>query len=460
MPTSRRRFLKSAAAISLGFASLHRHIAWAAPLGAENRFGPLATDPKGILDLPEGFSYKVISTVGDSMDDGLLVPGNADGMAAFTGPNGRTILIRNHELKPKAVQASPFGANNELIDTIPREAFYDRGHGKAPHLGGTTTLVYDPKTGMVEREFLSLAATSNNCAGGPTPWNSWITCEETVDLAGGTHEQDHGYNFEVPATAEIQRAAPVPLKAMGRFKHEAIAVDPRTGIVYQTEDQKDSLIYRFIPNTPGKLHAGGRLQALVVIDQARLDTRNWNETLVHLGEPMAVRWADIENVEAPSSDDLRYQGHFVHGAARFARGEGMWYGHDSIYFTCTEGGANHRCQIFRYRPSPHEATADEHNKPGTLELFVEPNNDEIIDKADNVTVSPFGDLIVCEDGGGGNNLVGVTPEGQFYRFAHNAMNNSEFAGATFSPDGQVLFVNIQHPGNTLAIYGPWDQRRS
>ena len=98
--------------------------------------------------------------------------------------------------------------------------------------------------------------------------------------------------------------------------------------------------------------------------------------------------------------------------------------------------------------------------PGTLELFVEPNDGDIIDKADNLTVSPFGDLIVCEDGGGGNNLVGVTPAGAIYRFAHNAMSDSEFAGATFSPDGQVLFVNIQHPGHTLAIYGPWDQQRS
>ena len=454
MPVSRRRFLKSATALSLGFAGLHRHLAWGDPTAA-NRFGPLVPDPESVLDLPEGFGYRILSQVGDPMDDGLLVPGKADGMAAFPGPKDRTLLVRNHESKPNEYWASPFGEKNELIKTIPQEAIYDRGHGAAPHLGGTTTLVYNHQTKAVEREFLSLAGTSTNCAGGPTPWNSWITCEETLNLAGDTIERDHGYNFEVPATADIRRADPVPLKAMGRFKHEAIAVDPRTGIVYETEDQVDSLIYRFIPDQPGKLAAGGRLQALVVIDQPSLDTRNWEQTLVHRGEQLTIRWIGMDEIDSPH-DDLRPRG-FAAGAARFARGEGMWQGHDAIYFTCTEGGADRRCQIFRYRPSPHEGTPMEAQTPGTLELFIEPNDEDIIDKADNVTVSPFGDLIVCEDGGGGNNLVGVTPAGAIYRFAHNAMSDSEFAGATFSPDGQVLFVNLQHPGTTLAIYGPWNR---
>ena len=171
---------------------------------------------------------------------------------------------------------------------------------------------------------------------------------------------------------------------------------------------------------------------------------------------MAVRWVDIENVESPEND-LRFQGFEGKGCAVFARGEGMWYGHGSIYFTCTSGGPHQHCQIFRYRPSPDEGTAAEDKAPGTLELFVEPDDAALIDRADLITVTPFGDLIVCEDGGNGNNLVGIKPSGEIYRFAHNAMNGSEFAGATFSPDGQVLFVNIQHPGHTFAIYGPWDR---
>ena len=453
MAISRRRFLH-AAALSLGFAGLHRHLAWGSP-AIESRFGPLVPDPEGVLDLPKGFSYQLLSRVGDPMADGLLVPGKADGMAAFPGPKGRTLLIRNHEVNPTELAASPFGASNELLKTIPAQSLYDGGHGAAPHLGGTTTLVYNHQTRTVEKEFISLAGTSTNCAGGPTPWQSWISCEETTGRAGEDLEQDHGYNFEVPATAEIHRADPIPLRAMGRFKHEAIAIDPHTGVVYQTEDQEDSLIYRFIPDEPGVLARGGRLQVLAVIDKPSLETRNWEEQLVRPGEKMAIRWIDIDEVESPE-DDLRHRG-FADGAARFARGEGMWYGHDSIYFTCTEGGPNQKCQIFRYRPSRFEATPAEDRAPGTLELFVEPNDEAIIDKADNLTVSPFGDLIVCEDGSGGNNLIGITPSGQIYPFAHNAMNNSELAGATFSPDGQVLFVNIQHPGDTLAIYGPWNR---
>ncbi len=459
MPVSRRQFLKSAAAVSIGFAGLHRHLAWGAPAPApENSFGPLVPDPGGILDLPEGFSYRVLARAGELMDDGLRLPGAADGMAAFPGPEGRVVLVCNQELSPGSKEAGAFGDDNENLGKLPKEDLYDWGQGQMPSLGGTTNIVYNAQTGAVERKFLSLAGTVRNCAGGPTPWHSWISCEETTQRIEGPIEKDHGYNFEVPATTEIGRAAPVPLKAMGRFVHEAVAVDPRSGIVYQTEDTGDSLIYRYIPDAPGKLIAG-RLQALAVIDHPGLDTRNWDKALVPPGEPLAVRWVDIENVESPDND-LRIQGFEGKGCARFARGEGMWYGRDAIYFVCTSGGRKKKGQIFRYHPSPHEGTADEGKAPGTLELFVEPNDGDLVDNADNLTVSPFGDLIVCEDGSGENNLVGVTPAGQIYRFGHNRMNNSEFAGATFSPDGQVLFVNIQHPGTTLAIYGPWDQRQS
>ena len=481
MPISRRQFLKSSVAVSIGFAGLHRHLAWGNP-ALENSFGPLVRDPEGILDLPEGFSYRILSRAGDAMDDGLRVPGATDGMAAFPGPEGRVVLVRNHELRSGSREAGAFGDDNEALGKLPKEDLYDWGHGEMPGLGGTTTVVYNAQTGAVEREFLSLAGTAVNCAGGPTPWHSWVSCEETSQRIDEPIEKDHGYNFEVPATTKIRRAAPVPLKAMGRFRHEAIAVDPRSGIVYQTEDTGSSLlyndigssliysdfgssliysdtdyslIYRFIPDAPGKLTAG-RLQALAVIDHPSLDTRNWEKVLVRPSEPLAVRWVDIENVESPDND-LRFQGSDGKGCARFGRGEGMWYGREAIYFACTNGGRKKKGQIFRYQPSP-----DEGKVPGMLELFVEPNDGDLVDNADNLTVSPFGDLIVCEDNdrARGNNLVGITPAGQIYRFGHNRMNESEFSGATFSPDGEVLFVNIQYPGTTLAIYGPWAQRRS
>lgn len=458
----RRDFLNTCGAVSLGFLGLHGlmgRTANASPTPSQivEGFGRILPDPHGILDLPEGFTYRVISRSGNVMSDGFIVPAGPDGMATFAGPNGRTILIRNHELNPAPDSQGAFGDTQELFSKVPAGKAYDAGHGKHPALGGTTTILFNTQTGTVEKEWLSLAGTLRNCAGGPTPWNSWITCEETDVRANEKCEHDHGYNFEVPATAEPALADPVPLKDMGRFRHEAIAVDPNSGIIYETEDTGDSCIYRFIPKVAGKPAEGGKLQALAVVDRDTLDTRNWEgSNEVKRGEQMAVRWVDLENVEAPDND-LRMQAQSK-GAAMFARGEGMWAGNGAIYFACTNGGNAEKGQIFSYTPSPVEGKPEESGQPGTLELFVEPNDGGLIENADNLTVAPWGDLIVCEDGSGDDFLVGVTPEGNIYKFAHNALSDAEFAGATFSPDGTTLFVNIQGGGLTLAITGPWQQR--
>jgi secreted PhoX family phosphatase len=454
---SRRHFLRTAAAASLGFGGLQRLFASTAygqtPAAAEGGFGPLLPDPQGIVELPAGFSYRKVAQVGDTMTDGLLVPGEPDGMAAFPGgPEGKTILVCNHEIT-SSPGAGPFGDGNELLKRIDPAKVRDRGHGKAPCLGGTTTLIYDTAAGRLESQHLSLVGTVRNCAGGPTPWNTWISCEESDVRAEDTFERNHGYNFEVPALPNAGLATPVPLVDMGRFVHEAVAVDPASGIVYQTEDRGDSLIYRFIPHKPGQLAAGGRLQALRVREKKGLDTRNWDAATVPVGAVLAVEWVDIEEVKSPNND-LRFQG-FAKGAARFAWGEGMWYGRGAVFFVCTNGGSANKGQVWRYVPSPHEGTLEEEKEPGTLELLVEPNDGGLIDNADNLIVAPWGDLILCEDGGGEQFMVGVTPEGGIYKFGRNAQSNSEFAGATFSPDGTTLFVNIQHPGLTLAITGPW-----
>jgi len=458
MAVSRRQFLKSAGAISAGFAGLHTlmdRTAFAVPNSDDipYGYGELKTDPQGVMDLPEGFSYKIISHQGQTMADGFLVPGRADGMATFEGPGGKTIVIRNHELSEDEPENGPFGVGQRLLGRLDDYKAYDLGRKEAPALGGTTTLVFDTATQELEKQFLSLAGTIRNCAGGLTPWNTWVSCEETTQRAGGTFEKDHGYNFEVPATAEPAIADPIPLKDMGRFNHEAIAVDENSGIVYQTEDRNDGALYRFIPNTAGKLVKGGRLQALAVDGLPSLDTRNWEKKTVQPGKKMAARWVDLDEVDSPE-DDLRHRA-YDDGAARFARGEGMWAGDDGIYFACTSGGEARKGQIWRYVPSSNEGTAAETDAPGTLELFVEPNDPGLIDNADNLTVSPWGDLIVCEDGSGDQFLVGVTPKGDIYKFAHNAYSDSELAGATFSPDGSTLFVNIQHAHLTLAITGPW-----
>jgi uncharacterized protein len=471
MVTSRRKFLATASAVTLGFHGLRSVIAAghnALTSGTQAGYGELLPDPHKILDLPAGFTFRVFSRTGERMDDGLRVPGSHDGMAAFSGPAGKTILVRNHELTPGDRGGSPFGEDNELLSRLGPSKLYDFGKGVVPGLGGTTTLVYDTSSRKLERQHLSLAGTIRNCAGGPTPWGSWITCEETVMRAGehGGLEKDHGYNFEVPASA-TGLVDPVPLTAMGRFNHEAVAVDPRSGIVYQTEDRPDGLLYRYIPKVPGNLAAGGGLQALAIADAPSADTRNWPAEQVTastspgfttpkgfpIGQPMAVRWIDMEQIDSPA-DDLRYRGHTA-GAARFARGEGMWYGRDAIYFACTNGGRKQKGQVFRYIPSPFEGTPRADETPGTLELFVEPNDTRLVENADNLTVAPWGDLILAEDGGDRKRLIGVTADGHLYQLALNAFNSSEFAGVTFAPDGSTLFVNIQNPGWTIAITGPW-----
>lgn len=473
MTHSRRQFLQTSTAFAAGFAGLQRFVAADELVGYPSvpspkfempSLGPLQPDPDRLLDLPVGFSYRIISRVGETMTDGLLVPACPDGMATFAGPNGLTLIVRNHEIEPR--QQGPFGGGARLLDKVDRGLLYDLGESDKPCIGGTTTLVYDTRSQKLVTQYLSLAGTTRNCAGGPTPWGSWITCEEACDVRGLNKidegdeilcQRDHGYNFEVPATATVGLQKATPLKAMGRFRHEAVAVEPNTGIVFQTEDVDDSLIYRFLPIRHGDLSAGGKLQALALVDRSSADTRNWSdEFTVGIGQSHTVRWIDLDDVESPE-DDLRYRG-FSAGAARFARGEGMWYADGAIYFACTSGGPAKLGQIWKYTPSASEGQAREAADPGKLELFIEPNNSKLVANADNLTAAPWGDLVVCEDRSGDEvRLIGVTPGGQCYTLAHNHAH-TEFAGVTFSPDGTTLFVNLQHEGLTVAITGPWPQR--
>ena len=401
-------------------------------------YGALRPDPNGLLDLPRGFQYRAFSRTGDMMSDGSLVPGDHDGMAAFAGPRNTTILIRNHELSPDEVTKPKVKAPvDKQYDTLSR--------------GGTTTLIVGSDRKLI-KDYASLAGTYRNCAGGRTPWGSWISCEETTATpatAPGSALQMHGYNFEVPISAKSP-VDPIPLVAMGRFNHEAVAVDPKTGIVYETEDQRDGLFYRFIPNQPGKLSAGGVLEALKIKGSPQAKTFAG----FPVGKPMQVEWVRIEDPN-PATDTVRQEG-FAKGAAQFTRGEGIWYGKGEFYFCCTNGGSvdpatgstNGLGQVWRYVPGRT-------NEGGTIELFVEPNNKSVLDSPDNIVVSPFGDLFICEDGDGEQFVVGVTPKGKLYHFARNAINEREFAGVCFSPDGRTMFVNIQDPGITFAIWGDW-----
>ncbi|MEN1679905.1 MAG: alkaline phosphatase PhoX [Planctomycetota bacterium] len=458
MNNNRRDFLRQSAAFATGFAGLRLASLPARARASDSRpaagFGPLIDDPEGLLDLPDGFSYQVIGRTGEEMADGLLLPGLPDGMAAFAGPGGTTLIMRNHELAPN--QLTAFGEKHERLDRAPADRLYDAGAEVSPGVcypgaGGVSTVVYDTRSKRVVRQFMALAGTTRNCAGGPTPWGSWITCEESIDSPtyidgkGYKCAQSHGYAFDVPAGAEPKLHRAAPLTAMGRFRREAVAIDPASSVVFQTEDMDDGAFYRFVPNQPGKLTEGGKLQALAIDGRPSLDTRNWDEVTCTPGETMRVRWIDLDDPESPG-DDLRYRA-FDAGAARFARGEGIWWTGDDAVFACTSGGVAKIGQLWRYTPGGDDE--------GTLELFIEPNDTNLIHNADNLTAAPWGDLVVCEDRQGDVvRLVGVTPEGTCYTLANNQAG-TEFAGVCFSPDGSTLFVNLQHEGLTIAVTGPW-----
>jgi secreted PhoX family phosphatase len=433
----RRSFLRDAALAGIAavtpFEALARR-------GSNPDYGPLEPvrdDTTGLplLLLPSGFRYRSFGWTGDPLSDGSPTPPSHDGMAAFEVGGGRVRLVRNHEV----------GAGR---DAFPGAPAYDPRAG-----GGTTHLDFDAKRGTLLRGWASLSGTVRNCAGGPTPWGSWLTCEETLlgPAENNALTKPHGYVFEVPVRRE---AAAVPLVEMGRFSHEAVAVDPRTGYVYETEDAPGgSGFYRYVPRKKHELAAGGRLQMLALAGAPRADLTGGQRR-----EPRPVEWVDIAR---PDPDDLAADGVFAQGfaagGARFARLEGCWYGNKRVYLVSTSGGAAAQGQVFEYDP-----------RASTLRLLFESPGAEVLSGPDNVCVSPRGGLVLCEDGGGNDSLFGLTRDGVLFEFARNNVTlsgerngivgdfrNAELAGATYSPDGDWLFFNVQSPGITIAVTGPW-----
>ncbi len=441
----RRDFARSAAALAFGgLAACAPSLGNVRAAGATGSpYGTLVPDPNGLLDLPPGFAYRIVSQLGDRMDDGDTVPDRADGMGCFSGPNGSVILVRNHELHTRHSSASGYGP-----DAAARPAWGKNAEGVAQP-GGTTTLHVDPATGRVLRQFRSLGGTIRNCAGGQTPWRSWLTCEEDVTRAGRGSDKDHGWLFEIPADA-TGPVTPEPLRAMGRFNHEAVAIDPLTGYAYLTEDREVGLLYRFVPTVPGQLARGGRLQALVI--EGIADTRNWASAAVVKGTRLDVRWVDLDNPEAPD-DDLRTRGAAM-DAAKFARGEGIWFGRDELYFASTSGGPARLGQIFKLRIGNTRSAAI---IPDRLTLHFESAATDQLNFGDNLTIMPNGDLLVCEDqyvDPVDNHLRIITAVGEAFPFARIRVQ-TEPAGVCFSPDGRTLFMNLYSPTKTLMVTGPW-----
>ena len=370
-------------------------------------------------------------------------------MAAFPGPSsGTAVLVRNHEQRVE----DP----NPLIGANP----YDPA---AP--GGTTGIVVNLEDRTEISDFVTSSGTLNNCAGGATPWGTWLTCEE--DRTTG-----HGYVFEVDPNDPENELSRTPILGMGYFSHEAVDIDPATGIAYLTEDDfrgaivgtdqevvedytsneinpatglpgtgsRVSFLYRYIPinmsQEAGALQEGGTLQVLT-IDEGP----DYNMDLAFPGNRFQVVWKDVDPAEPhESAEDLQ--------AARFGRLEGAYFAGGAFWFDDTIGGEARLGQIFRYLP-----------RSNTLELFYEGTEPGNMESPDNIVVTPWGDLWFAEDeaidGDFVNRVMGITPDGQVYPFASSRLNDSEFAGPTFSPDGNTFFVNFQNPGITFAIWGPF-----
>jgi uncharacterized protein len=458
---SRRSLLRAGTLGGLGIAFAGSIEAIAGPAAAHTPsagYGALVPDPAGLLALPPRFSYKVVARAGVTLlESGQPTPSDADGTGCFRGQRGGFILVNNHEIgggEPFAVPALP-------------GLTFDPGAQ-----GGTTNIEVDHNGNRV-REYVSLAGTHNNCAGGISPWGTWLTCEETEQRAGGAFQHDHGWVFEVDPFDRDANLNPVPLKFLGRYAHEAVAVNPHTSEIMLTEDAggPNGLYYRWTP--PKHFHGrrralrelalgpggdtAGKLQAMSAYDRG---THIADLSLATApGIRYQVRWVDVpDRLASAVSVRKQFTGDQV---TRSRKLEGQWWGDGGAYFVASfarlsDGSAKeHDGQVWFYDPN-HE----------TIELKTifgvnpDPDVEGNFDGPDNITVSPFGGVILAEDGEGLSHLVGVDQHGDAYALARNELNESEFTGPTFSQDNRILFANIQDPGLVFAIAGPWGKQHN
>ena len=475
----RRTFLRaSAAAVAVGgpLAYVFR--------ARESAESLLVPDANNLLDLAPGFSYQVIGRSGDRLSDGWRAPALPDGMACFTGADGSWILMRNHEVERDPRQGAFDGPAPSPLAHDPRAQ------------GGVSRLVLDPETLAVRSGNMVLAGTLRNCAGGPSPWG-WLSCEETV-------EEGHGYVFACPIEASSLVKAE-PIHGYGRFRHEAVAIDPRTHVAYLTEDEGDGCLYRFVPDDPARPFTG-KLQAM------KVEGSNKYNTSERMGEDRRVRvgWVDVPDAMTPGDgswrdrlrrDTLRDRAQEA-GAAIVRRGEGIWYHEGQVFFTSTNGGKAGAGQVFRLQLARDTLSLARHEAPASgaaaeggsakggsakgraatgttasgvtssgeqavarvspgaldvLELVAESAGRHELDGPDNVTVAPWGEVFVAEDGGGEQFIRAIDADGRIRDVARNANSGGELAGVCFSPDGSTLFFNLHREGLTVAVRGPWQR---
>ena len=452
---TRRRLLQGGlglGAMALGLAPVGRLLAQAgASTRAHPGYGPLRTvrdmnTGLPLLKLPEGFSYTSFGWTDELMANGQKTPGSHDGMGVVRADGDVLTLVRNHEVGTGSGSFAPAAGS------------YDPRCG-----GGTSTLRFDARKGALLDTRPSLGGTVNNCGGGITPWGTWLSCEEFVSAAGPVRlggvecalACDHGYVFEVPADG-LSRAEPI--LAMGQFKHEAVTVDPASGLFYLTEDQEpEAGFYRMIPKVKGEPARGGRLQMLKAVGAPDLRSGR------RVGERLRVEWVEIEQptqgVQAHGGPRGVVRQGLAGGASKFTRLEGCIAGDNKVYFTATNGGDAECGQVWAYHPDAE-----------ILELVFESPDPAVLDFPDNVVLSPRGGLVICEDSNQAvQRLYGMTGAGGLFEFCRNNVRldgsggfagdfrDSEWAGACFSPDGKWMFANVQSPGFTVAITGPWKE---
>ncbi|MEU3096459.1 alkaline phosphatase PhoX [Streptomyces sp. NPDC006967] len=425
-------------------------------------YGPLVPDPEGLLALPAGFTYRVLTRAGRTrLESGEFTPAEHDGTAAFPGPRGSVLLVNNHEMDgPRDEAEFPVPLTEGLV--------YDPA---AP--GGCTIVEVRPDVAVAE--WVGIAGTADNCAGGSTPWGTWLTCEENSDRAGENGmTRDHGYVFEVDPADRRANLDPRPLKFLGRYDHEAVVIDPRRGHAYLTEDadEPNGLFYRWTPpqgfrHGPGRFRAladdAGVLQAPTCYDSGGRYVDDLSRA-TRTGTVYGVDWVDV-----PDRDAREVAVREQFGPGEVTRGrklEGMWWGDGGAYLVSSyardESPEQHDGQVWFYDPR---------RRTLTLKVLLgadrDPARDGSFDGPDNITVSPYGGLIIAEDGDGAQHLFGATDSGRTYPIARNELNigteeepeYSEFTGVTFSPDGRTLYANIQEPGIMLAVTGPWKRQR-
>jgi secreted PhoX family phosphatase len=379
----RRDFLRLgvAGAAAAGLApALPVHPAFAG--GDDGPYGPLLPpDANGIM-LPEGFTSIELARADQPVGrSGYLWPRFPDGGATFATKKGWI-----------------YTSNSEVPN---------------PGEGGVAAIRFD-KQGEVVDAYAILTGTQTNCAGGPTPWGTWLSGEE----------HPVGQIWECDPTGKKEG---VPLPALGVFRHEAAAVDAKREHVYLTEDDEVGRLYRFTPKRFPKLDTG-TLEVAAVDEAGRV---RWLEVPDPTGEAVPT------NQQVPES-------------TAFDGGEGIWYERGTVYFT-TKGDV--KVWAYDVRRQTLEAIHD----PAVLP-------DSPLSAVDNIVLTPAGDVLVAEDQETEQELVLITPDGVVVPLLHmTGHDGSELAGPAFSPDGEFLYFSSQRggggPGITYAITGPFDETK-